>query len=232
MWLILLGAGLFTLNSCQQKRERVPNLAPNAHQVTAQEVIQTSRYTYVRVLSENDQDYWIAINKADVKEGTTYFWSEGMEMNNFTSKELNRTFPSIFFVQDFTDQPILHSRPMQSQGTMAGQPQTEETQGIQVEKVKGGYTIAELFSQKNALNGKTVMVRGQVVKFSPQIMKRNWVHLQDGTRDGDHYDLAVTTNDTVSLGEVVVMEGKVSVNKDFGAGYVYDLILEEGKIKK
>jgi hypothetical protein len=231
--ILLLSTLTLTLISCQEHRSgRVPNLAPNAHQVTAQEVIQTSRYTYIRVLSENDQDYWIAINKADIQEEGTYFWSEGMEMTNFTSKELNRTFPSIYFVQDFTDQPIIHSNPVPSPTTMAGRPQAPEDGGIRVDKVPGGYTVAELFAKRNTLNGNTVLVRGKVVKFSRQIMNRNWAHIQDGTREGDFYDLAVTTSDTVSLGGVVIFEGKVSVQKDFGAGYVYDLILEDARVRK
>ena len=58
----------------------------------------------------------------------------------------------------------------------------------------------------------------------------NWVHLQDGTKDGGNYDLAITTMDTVLVGAVVVFNGIISVNKDFGAGYVYDVIMEDAKV--
>jgi hypothetical protein len=226
--------------SCQSgSHKKVANLAPNAHQVTAEEVIQTSSYTYVRVVAD-DRDYWIATTKMAVKEGGTYFWSQGMEMNNFTSKELNRTFPSIFFVQDFTDQPIIHSQAMQ-QGqpmqeaqpseTMAGKQVPQQT-SINVQKAAGGITISDLYAKKSSYAGKIVKIRGQVIKFSPGIMGKNWMHLQDGTKDGNNYDLTVTAQETVMVGDVVTVEGKVALDKDFGAGYFYPVIVEDAAVMK
>jgi hypothetical protein len=219
------------LASCQSDGgKKVQNLAPNAHQVTAGEVIQTNKYTYVRVI-EDERDYWVAINKADIKEGETYFWSEGLEMRNFTSTELKRTFESVFFVQDFTDQPITTDRPAPAPVMGGKQPITEQS-GITVEPAKGGITIAELFAKKSEFAGKTVKIRGQVIKVSSGIMNRNWIHIQDGTKEGGNFDLPVTTQEIVTVGDVVTFEGTVSVNKDFGAGYFYDVILEDANVKK
>lgn len=221
---------LLILNSCQPgSKKKVENLAPNAHQVTALEVIQTNAYSYIRVV-ENKKDYWVAIDKMEVKEGETYFWSLGGEMNNFTSKELKRTFPTIFFVQDFTDKPILNTPPIQG-ASMAGKPHAPAKPGINVPKAEGGITIAELYSKRKSLDGKTIKIRGEVVRFSPQIMNKNWVHLQDGTRDGDNYDLVLTTRDLVKTGDVVVFQGTVTLNKDIGAGYVYDVLIENATLK-
>lgn len=229
--IIQLAMIFFILSSCQSgNKKKVENLAPNAHQVIAVEVIQASRYTYVRVVADK-RDYWIATNKMEVKEGETYFWSDGVEMNNFTSKELNRTFPSIFFVQDFSDQPIIRAQPTPSTST-TGKPQIPEKAGITVPKAEGGITVAELYSKRNSFQGKTIKIRGEVVKFSPQIMNKNWVHLQDGTRDGDNWDLAITTQDLVNTGDIVIFEGIVNLNKDFGSGYVYEVIVEDAKLKK
>jgi hypothetical protein len=229
--IIQIAAILMFLGSCMPgSKKKVANLAPNAHQVTAVEVVQTSAYSYVRVV-EDKKDYWIAINRMDIKEGETYFWSEGAEMTNFTSKELKRTFPSIFFIQDFTDKPIL-TRPQVPLTSMAGKQKPPQVTDINVPKVEGGVTIAEVYSKKSALQGKTIKIRGEVVKFASQIMKKNWVHLQDGTRDGDNYDLAVTTLDSVKKGDVVIFEGVLNVNKDFGYGYIYDVILEDARLKK
>jgi hypothetical protein len=219
---------MICFSSCKQKR--VANLAPNAHQVKAEEVIQTPMYSYVRV-SEEDKDYWVAINRVEIKTGETYFWSRGMEMNNFTSKELKRTFPSILFVEDFTDKPITTSAQVPPT-SMAGKQIPAESAGISVPKAEGGVTIAELYAGKTSFSGKPVTVRGQVVKFSGGIMNKNFVHLQDGTKDGDKYDLTITTLDSVTKGDVVVFQGTVTLNKDFGAGYFYDLILENAKVKK
>jgi hypothetical protein len=210
--------------------KKVENLAVNAHQVTAGEVIQTSRYTYVRVI-EDDRDYWVAINKADITEGETYFWSVGMEMRNFTSTELKRTFESVFFVQDFTDQPITTDRPVPAPA-MGGKQPVGEQGGINVERAEGGMRIGEIYARKSELAGKKVSIRGQVVKVSPGIMNRTWVHIQDGTKDGENFDLTVTTQEVVGVGDVVTFEGTVSVNKDFGAGYFYNVILEDATVKK
>jgi aspartyl/asparaginyl-tRNA synthetase len=62
-------------------------------------------------------------------------------------------------------------------------------------------------------------------------MNRNWVHIQDGTKENDKYDLTVTTLDSTTVGKVVVVEGTVAVNKDFGAGYFYEVIVENAKLK-
>jgi len=221
---------LVWLVACQSDEpKKVKNLAPNAHQVTAGEVIQTRNYTYVRVICD-ERDYWVAISKADIKEGETYFWSIGTEMNNFTSKELNRTFPSIFFVQDFTDQPITNSQPPAQQGMMSGRQPVPEKEGISVQRAAGGITIAELFSKKNSFAGQKVKIRGEVVKFSGGIMKKNWVHLQDGTKDPCGYDLTVTTQDMANLGDVVIFEGIIALDRDFGAGYFYDVIMEDARL--
>ncbi len=94
----------------------------------------------------------------------------------------------------------------------------------------GGITIAELFANRDKYSGKKVKIKGEVMKFSGQIMGKNWVHLQDGTADGSNFDLAITSNEFVGLGEIVVFEGIVGINRDFGAGYSYEVIVEEAKI--
>lgn len=230
---VITGFIAFVLSCSCNNNTRDPNLAPNAHKVKAEEVIQTSNYTYVRVL-ENDKDYWVAIERAEIKEGETYYWSQGAEMNEFTSKELKRTFRSIFFIQDFTDKPITAgAAPNQKQLTsMAGKQTAPEYPGISVPKAPGGITIAELYAGEKTYNGKTVKVSGKVVRFSSAIMKKNWVHIQDGTKDNGKYDLTITTMDSVKVGDIVIFEGVAAVNKDVGAGYFYEILLEDAKLKK
>jgi hypothetical protein len=98
----------------------------------------------------------------------------------------------------------------------------------------GGLSIAELWARKAALAGKQVTVRGRVVKVNTQILGRNWVHLQDGSgsaSDGTN-DLTVTTDATLAEGETITITGVLATGKDFGAGYVYDAIVENGKVVK
>jgi hypothetical protein len=219
--------------SCGGGSKTEENLAPNAHKVKAEEVIQTSDYTYVRVSAEG-RDYWTAIEKADISVGEYYYWSKGMEVTNFTSKELKRTFRSIFFIEDFSAKPILlqSANDMATSAQMTGKKPIAQAQGLTVPRAEGGITIGELYKDKQNYAGKSVRIRGQVVKYSAAIMNKNWIHLQDGTSDGKDYDLTVTTADSAKVGEVVVFEGKITLDKDFGAGYFYNVIMEDGKLKK
>jgi hypothetical protein len=114
-------------------------------------------------------------------------------------------------------------------GTDAAAPAMEA-----VPKAEGAdaRTVAEVFAQKADLTGKPVAVRGKVVKFNPNIMGANWVHLQDGSGSasaGDH-DLTLQIKDTVAVGDVVTIRGTVVTDKDFGAGYAYDVIVQEGAV--
>jgi hypothetical protein len=107
---------------------------------------------------------------------------------------------------------------------------------INVEKATGdnSYSVGEIFKKTEALDGKTVRIQGKVVKFSPMIMGRNWIHLQDGTGDPmtNTHDLVVTTSEQVKLDDIITVEGVLTANKDFGAGYKYMAIVEEAKTVK
>jgi hypothetical protein len=97
-----------------------------------------------------------------------------------------------------------------------------------------GKTIAEVFADRAGLEATPVAVRGKVVKFSPGIMGRNWLHLRDGTGSPERkdHDLTVTTDDTAAVGDVVLVRGIVRKDRDFGAGYTYLVIVEEAKLSR
>jgi len=93
-------------------------------------------------------------------------------------------------------------------------------------------TVAALYQEKAALSGKTVRTQGKVVKVNNGIMGRNFLHVQDGTGDAGNgsNDLIVTSKDTAQVGQQVAVSGKVTLNRDFGAGYMYPLLLEEASV--
>ena len=106
---------------------------------------------------------------------------------------------------------------------------------VKVAKAPGAdaRTIAEIYSQRSALKEKPVTLRGKVVKYNEGIMSRNWVHLRDGTgTQGKDNDITVTTSDKTAVGDVVVVKGTVRLDKDFGAGYAYPVIIEDAKLSK
>ena len=60
------------------------------------ETMDSAGYTYVS-LDNGGKKIWVAIPQSKVKVGQTVTCQPGMEMKNFTSKTLNRTFDSIIF---------------------------------------------------------------------------------------------------------------------------------------
>lgn len=91
-------------------------------------------------------------------------------------------------------------------------------------------TVAALHQNKAALAGKTVSAQGKVVKVNNGIMGRNFVHVQDGTGDANSNNLIVTSKQTANVGDQVTVSGVVVVNREFGAGYSYPLLLEDASI--
>jgi len=223
------------------------------------ETMNASGYTYMLVTT-NNTDAWVAIPETAIKQGATVNYFEGMEMSAFSSKTLNRTFDSIIFSSGLASEPPAKPTAMKAetndsfasavkaeQSSPSAPTAVNDTQAsggssgaivplaeISVDKstAANGYSVSEIFAKAKEINGEKVQVKGQVVKVSPAIMGRNWVHLQDGTGDpmNNTHDLVVTTNETVELDAVVTFEGVMTANKDFGAGYKYDAIVEEAAL--
>lgn len=97
-----------------------------------------------------------------------------------------------------------------------------------VEPCQGCIKISELLAKKKDYKGKEVKVTGKVVKFNAGIMERNWVHIQDGSESDGEFDLTITTMASVAVGDIVTFTGKITLEKDFGYGYFYDILMEDG----
>ena len=91
--------------------------------------------------------------------------------------------------------------------------------------------MQEVYQEKDKLKGKRVTLRGKVVKYNEAIMGKNWLHLRDGTGKDPTDDLTVTTQAKAKVGDTVLVEGTVTLDKDLGAGYKYDVIIEDAKVK-
>jgi hypothetical protein len=107
---------------------------------------------------------------------------------------------------------------------------------VNINKASGtnSFSVGECFEQGKELHGKTVRVRGKVMKISRMIMGKNWLHIQDGTGNPlkNQHDLVVTTTEDLAEGTVVTVEGLLSADRDFGAGYKYEVIVEDAKIEQ
>ena len=196
------------------------------------ETMNSGGYTYVNI-ERDGKETWVAVPQMKVVVGQDVSFQPGMVMSNFTSKTLNRTFKTIVF----SGGPIgldgmksIHKspHPMQAKGST--------NVAIKVEKASepNAYTVAELYEKRTELDKKDVVVRGQVVKVSANIMGKNWIHIQDGSGEASksNNDLLVTSQDVFSVGDIVTAKGTLYKDKDFGSGYKYAVILEETSIKK
>lgn len=217
-----------------------PGTTPNSNiSGTVVETMNAMGYTYVQVDSGEEQ-VWAATSQFEVSEGDMVVIPEGMPMHNYHSQTLDREFELVYFVDSIlnastasasTDAPTSPQMPEGHPPTSgAGSPAA--TEPIEVTKLEDGMTIEEIYADKENLNEKQISLRGQVVKVSPQIMGTNWIHLQDGSgsADADTHDLTVTSDVLPKVGDVVVATGEVTLDKDFGHGYFYNLIMESAAV--
>ena len=217
-----------------QKKSVVDESAGGGFTGTVAETIKVERYTYVQV-DTGKEKIWAATPEFHGQVGDTVVVPEGLVMKNFHSNTLKRDFELVHFVGAISGagniQEMSQGPPMPSGhpplGVMGGKEQIDVSG---VEKAEKGKTVAEIFAGKEDLAGKQILVRGRVVKFLPQIMGKNWLHLRDGSGSEGTNDLTVTTTAMAEVGDLVLVKGKVSVNRDFGYGYSYEVLLEDAEI--
>ncbi len=194
------------------------------------ETMDSGGYTYVNV-DVAGRAIWAAGPQVELAVGDTVTIPPGMEMRGYHSKTLDRTFESVWFVTAIQ----VHGAGSAAAGAApshGGKPPAPATAVTDVAPLEGGQTVLQIVRDCADLAGTPIAVRGQVVKFNGGIMGTNWLHLQDGTgsaADGTN-DLTVTTDATVAVGDIVVVRGAVTVDKDFGAGYSYAVIIEKAAV--
>ena len=200
----------------------------NSHKITVKEVLNANAYTYLLV-TEGEKEYWIAVPKSDVKVGKTYTYEGGMEMKKFESKDLKRTFDSVLFVEGIVDPnaPVITEKTIDPKTIINS---TQLSKGITL--AKGAISLHDLFSGRDKLEGKTVILTGKVIKFMPEIMNKNWIHLQDGTSYNGFNDITITSLEKVKVDAIVTLKGTVVLNKDLGSGYKYDILIEDAVVVK
>jgi hypothetical protein len=200
------------------------------HKAVINEVIQAGDYTYLNV-SEKRKKIWLAVPGMQAAKGDKISFSGGMVMTDFFSRELNRTFPSVLFLEGVT----LENKKGENAG-MINNPHVASVKtekiDISIDPVEGCISLAMLLEKKTEYSGETVKVRGKVSKYNSGILGKNWIHLQDGSEYNGAFDLTITTDSQLVVGDTVTFEGKIILNKDFGYGYFYEVIMEDGKLIK
>ncbi len=226
-------SGIFTPNPATEVTTgNNGSFGEDLHTVRVNEILPTERYVYLNV-TEKNKGFWIATRKQDVEKGATYFYRAGLLKTNFESKEYQRVFDTIYLVSNLVAED--HSKnavlPDNTQSRASATAPKKEDIPMHSEKAvvhQGTIKISELLKDPKKYEGHSIQISGTCVKVNPNIMDRNWIHLQDGSKND--YDLVITSSSFVPEGTKVTMQGTVSLNRDFGAGYRYDLILENGTL--
>jgi len=200
-------------------------------------------YKYLKI-DENGKEIWVAIANAPVAVGDKIGYDKKTLMKNFKSKSLKQDFKEIYFASDvYLPQKVTAPKSMKDMlglGSKAKDPHAGMGIGMSPQPAdekpakpfvkKDSYTVEELHMWRKSLKGKTITLKGTVFKVSKGIMKRDWVHLGDGTGNEKKLtdDLVFTApTSTIKAGDKVLAKGTVAVNKDFGYGYFYPVIIEK-----
>jgi len=221
--------------------------AVGGHSGTVLETMNSGGYTYIKV-DTGDGEIWAAAPQFAVEAGDRVSMAAGLPMEGFRSKTLDQDFDVLYMVDSVTvgdalpsedappGMPAGHPAMKGSTGVPAGHPVvdsgSDEFDLTGIEKAAGGFTVEDLYANRSELAGQRVKVRGKVVKFTPAIMGTNFAHLRDGTGDKEQRtdDLTVTTDETLTVGQTVTVEGMLAVDKDFGYGYHYEVIMEKATV--
>ena len=200
----------------------------SAHKIIVNEFLDGGSYAYIYV-DESGNKYWMAIPSMNVKVGETYYYNGGMLMKDFESKQLKRTFDFITFAEGIRTTE-------ESKVINEGNPHVKADKVVEeilkIETPKNGISLETLFKNKESYVNTSIIVKGKVVKVNNGIMKKNWVHISDGTQFEGKKSLTITTFEIVKVGDIVTFKGLLILDKDFGQGYVYDILVEEGELIK
>ncbi len=253
-------AGNVTILDIKENYETL-NIQMPVLKATIVESEDVTNYTYL-LLEDKTGKVWAAIPKTPVKIGDEIAISDIAVMKDFHSKTLEKTFDIILFAvlseecpfkesegESVSEMPsgmmpgkmpsAMMSPDSMPHGAMPAMGDSSRKSGavlqdIKVSKAVGedAYTIEEIYSKKEELSQKTITVRAIVVKFMPQIMGKNWLHIQDGTGSAEkgNNDIAVSTLETVETGEEVIVKGTLGINKDFGMSCAFSTLIEEASI--
>ncbi len=232
------GSGIFIPNPATQvTTSSDTSFNEDLHKVVVQEVLQANRYVYLNVKEDGNRRFWIATRKQEAHKGAVYFYRRPLLKTNFESKEYNRVFDTIYLVsnlvsQDHSKHGVAQNLPNTPTPNIKNNTTKEDIPTHTDKEIehKGTIKISELLKDPKKYEGHTIQLSGKCVKVNPNIMERNWLHIQDGSKN--NFDLVVTSNTFVPEGSDITIRGVVSLHRDFGAGYKYDLIIENGTLVK
>ena len=219
----------FTLQVRNDIVEEFEDIRWAEHSVEIVEVLPTAKYVFIKV-KEDSENYWIATSPGNYAAGHQYVFNEAVVKQDFRSPSLDRVFDSIYLVTKIVplarkdDLKRLRFNPHAKEGNEKEKDLLKQDTEKQLQRV----TIPELLEDPQPYEGQQIEISGICTKVNANIMDRNWIHLKadaDATEE-----IVVTSKEAPAVGETVILHAVVRLNKDFGAGYVYPILLEEATI--
>jgi hypothetical protein len=190
------------------------------------ETMDAATYTYA-LIDTGAAKAWVAAPQFIVKTGDTLAVADAMPMNDYRSKTLNRTFDVVYFSGNVR----VNGKPGIAPAAAAATPAAPKAANLaNIPRAPNGQTVAEILTDKNKFAGQPIAIRARVVKYNAQILGKNWLHLRDGSGGEGTNDLTVTTNAEVKVGDLVLVTGKLTTDRDFGSGYTYAAIVENATV--
>ncbi len=223
---------VISCNSMAEKQQKKNNEVAGDGKVIS--TVNGAGYTFMELKADKGT-YWAATRETKVAVGDVVKLINPMLMKNFESKSLKRTFDEIYFA----DAIVVNGKtamkaekevvsPHGSMGMHGGNGHMLDNANFdvsKVEKAKNGVTVAEILATPDKFKDKEVVLNVMVTKFLPEIMGHNWLHLKDATSKDVH--IAAITDEKFNKGDVVLLKGKVILDKDFGHGYKYKVLLDK-----
>lgn len=196
------------------------------HQVIVREVMQSSKYIYAKV-KEGSETYWIATGPGSIKPGATYVFNEAVVKKDFLSAELDREFDSIYLVTQLVpaDRKEDLKRLRFNPHANAAETETDDSHdGKETEQVQK-VTLNELLKEPKRFENQQLEISGICIKVNANILDRNWIHLKSHRDDAQ--EVVATSSHLPLVGESITLQAIVRLDKDFGAGYIYPVLLED-----
>jgi hypothetical protein len=224
-------------------------------------VQQTPDFTYLELEAGEAGTIWLATPRVEVEPGDRVHYESAKTFRDFEAPSLQRKFERILLVGelfkvDAEGKPV----PLESRAASHGREALEQAHGLsghgdlagrglsghgpsaaasakepKLAKPEGGQALAEVTADPAKFAGQTVKLRGMIVTARQRVRAAagqkptNWYRLQDGS---GAEPLLFTTDDDLQVDDVVVITGKLTLDKDFGGGLRYKLIVEGASVTR
>ena len=171
--LVIISVAILITTGCEKKENyKKLKLPEGIHRIIIKEHKKAAGYTYI-LADDNGKEQWLAILEMPIENGDTFYYSfsAAVEMTNFKSKTLDKTFKNILFINSISESPNM-SVP---DDALHKKPEVKKNIEIKIKPLKDGKTIASLYKMKKQLDKRAVDIRGVVVKYNPNILNKNWI---------------------------------------------------------